>query len=371
MSRNISRWRVLANAGFVLAVLALAGFGVHQVAWRHWRVQPTFRLRAQFETISGLEVGHRVRLQGIDAGVVAEIIPPPAPGQPVELVMRIDNRLKPLIRTDAVARIVSDGLVGAKTVELAPGHPDAPVVGELDRIASERPVDMTDLMKKAAASLARLDAATDAAARGLGELTEIAGAIRRGEGSLGKLVRDDAVYEGLLDVSRRGERSLTALDDNLAALKETWPLSRYFDRRAYLDRERVLFQPGSERVSRALRTDELFPPGRSVLTKGGRARLDEIARWCKQASRPTSDVVIAAFTDDDRNADLAEILTQQQAEAVRRYLVDKHSIQSSGWFKSRKVAAVGFGSHTPRTLEPTPNNAPPRRIEVVVFTPQT
>jgi phospholipid/cholesterol/gamma-HCH transport system substrate-binding protein len=286
-------------------------------------------------------------------------------------VMRIDDRLKSLIRTDAVARVIAEGMVGAKAVELTPGRPDAPRVGELDRIASERPIDMSDLMKKAAASLARLDAAAEAAERGLGELTEITGAIRRGEGSLGKLVRDDAAYQGLVDLSRRGERTLNALEDNLSAVKETWPLSRYFDRRAYLDRERVLFQPGSDRISRVVRADELFQPGRSVLTKIGQSRLDDVARWCKQASRPTSEVVIAAFTDDDRDHDLAEILTQEQAEAVRRYLVDKHSIQSSGWFKSRKVAAVGFGTHTPRTLEPAPLNAPSRRIEVVVFTPQT
>ena len=64
----------------------------------------------------------------------------------------------------------------------------------------------------------------------------------------------------------------------------------------------------------AFRADELFEPGRSVLTQSAEARLDEIGRWCKQASRPTSEVVIAAFTDDDRDQDLAEILTQEQAE---------------------------------------------------------
>ncbi len=40
--------------------------------------------------------------------------------------------------------------------------------------------------------------------------------------------------------------ALTALDENLTALKQTWPLSRYFDQRAYLDRDRVLFQPGAD-----------------------------------------------------------------------------------------------------------------------------
>ena len=132
----------------------------------------------------------------------------------------------------------------------------------------------------------------------------------------------------------------------------------------------MLFQPGALRHSRAFRADDLFEPGRSVLTPVGQTRLDEIGRWCKQASRPTSEVVIAAFTDDDRDRDLAEILTQEQAESVRKYLVDKHSIQSAGWFKSRKIAAVGFGTQLPRTLEPSPGDAPARRVEVIVFTPQ-
>jgi phospholipid/cholesterol/gamma-HCH transport system substrate-binding protein len=370
MRRNIGPWRAAANVGFALIVLTLAGFGVYKVAGRHWRVQPTFRVRAEFATIGGLEPGHRVRLQGIDAGVVERVIPPSEPGRPVELVMRIDERLRPLVRTDAVARIISEGLVGAKAVELTPGRPDAPPVADLDRIGSERPIDMADVLKRASASMERLDVLARSAEQGLSEINAIAGSIRRGEGSLGKLVRDEAIYHDLVALSRRGERALTALEENLDALKQTWPLSRYFDRRAYLDRERVLFQPGAQRNSRSLGTDELFEPGRSVLTTIGRARLDEVARWCKKAVHPGSQVVIAAFTDDDRDQELAEILTQEQADAVRNYLVTKHSIQSAGWFKRRKVASVGFGSHAPRTLDPVPTNQPARRVEVILFTPQ-
>jgi phospholipid/cholesterol/gamma-HCH transport system substrate-binding protein len=370
MRRNISPWRAATSVGFALAVLALGGLGIHQVAGRHWRVQPTFRVRAEFATISGLEAGHRVRVQGIDAGVVERVIAPSEPGRPVELVLRIDERLRPLVRSDAMARIISEGLVGAKVVELTPGRPDAPIVADMDRIGSERPIEMADVMKRASGSLERLESVLRSAEQGLSEVNAIAGSIRRGEGSLGKLVRDETIYNDLVALSRRGERTLTALEENLDALKQTWPLSRYFDRRAYLDRERVLFQPGAQRNSRSFRADDLFEPERSVLTPLGRSRLDEVARWCKQSSRPGTQVVIAAFTDDDRDQDLAEVLTQEQADAVRSYLVTKHSIQSAGWFKRRKIAAVGFGSHTPRTLDPSPANQPARRVDIILFTPQ-
>ena len=372
MQREIGRWRALANAGFVLAVLAVAGFGVTEVSRRQWRVQRTFPVRARFTTIGGVETGDRVRVQGIDAGVVQDVLPPVAPGDPVTLVFRMDARLRPLVRSDAVARIVTEGVVGAKVVEIVPGRGDAPVLADGGYLQADKPVEVGDLLQDARASLQRIDAVAAAAKDGLGEINAIAGSIRKGEGSLGKLVQDDAAYRKLVALSDRGERTLNDLEENLAALKRTWPLSRYFNNRSFFDRDRVLFHPGDARDSRTLREDELFEPGRSVLTADGRRKLDGIAAWLKKAARAKSEVVIAAFTDDTRDSDLVQALTQEQADAVRKYLVAHHTIDSAGWFATRKVAAVGFGNEPPRTLhEAERADQPPRRIEVIVFTPQS
>lgn len=371
MRREIGWGRALANAGFVAAVLALAGFGMAQVAGRQWRVQPTFAVSADFASVGGVDRGARVRVQGIDAGVVDAVVPPAAPGGPVRLRFRVDGTLKRLVRADAVARIVTEGVVGAKVVEIVPGRPDAPALGPDGRIASERPVELADLLKKAAASLERVDAVALAAERGLGEVNAITAAVRKGEGSLGKLVADDEAYLRLIRLSHRGERTLGDLEENLAALKRTWPLSRYFNDRAFFDRERVLFHPGAERDGKSLREEELFEPGRSVLTAAGRVKLDEVGAWFKKVKRPDSEVVIAAFTDPSRDPDLALVLTQEQADAVRKYLVTRHALDSTGWFSSRKVAAVGFGSETPRAgVEPGAGGTP-RRVEIILFTPQS
>src|SRR5579864_4165083 len=130
MSSEIGRLRAFANAGFALVVLALAGYGMVQVAGRRWQWQETFRARAEFEQIGGLEVGDRVRVQGVNAGVVERVVPPSAPGSPVTILLRLDARLSPLVRADAVARIVTQGVVGAKAVEIVPGSPQAPPLAE-------------------------------------------------------------------------------------------------------------------------------------------------------------------------------------------------------------------------------------------------
>ncbi len=57
MKREIGGWRLLANAGFVIAVLALATFGAGRVASRQWRLQETFRVHADFATIGGVDAG--------------------------------------------------------------------------------------------------------------------------------------------------------------------------------------------------------------------------------------------------------------------------------------------------------------------------
>lgn len=374
MPHEISRARALVNASVVLALTALGVFGGAHIAGRHWQWQKTFRVRAEFAQIGGLELGGRVRVQGMDAGVVEAIEAPTAPGRPVTLILRLDERLRPLVRADAVARIALQGVVGARVVEIVPGKDDAPMLLDGGRLKSESPIEVADLLRDAQTGLARVDAVARAAERGLAEVNAIAATIRQGKGSLGRFVQDDEAYNRLVAMSARGEKSLRELDENLAALKHTWPLSRYFEGRAFYDLDRVLYQPGSERESRVYREEELFEPGRAVLTAGGRQRLDETAAWFKQLRRPKStEIVVAAFTDDsqDEGEDMARILTQDQADAVRKYLMGEHKLEAIGWFGARKMAAVGFGTHAPRASTEAPRNPPSRRVEIILFTPQS
>lgn len=367
----MGRWRLLGNVGFAAAVLAVAAFGLFQVASRRWQVQPTFHVRARFASVAGVEPGHRVRFQGIDAGLVERVVPPQRPGDPVELVLRIDEKLHRLVREDATARIVMEGMIGARVVDLKPGLPDAPAASEGSLIRSEAPTDLADLMRQAGDSLRRFDETAREARDGLEHLAALAADVREGKGSLGKLVKDDAVYDNLVALTRKGERAVESLDEDLTALKQTWPISRYFESRSYYERDRVLFRPGSRKESRTLRAEDLFEPGGALLTPLGKTRLDEVARWSQAVGRKQAEVVIAAFTDPSDDPDAAEVLTQEQAEAVRKYLVDAHGLASAGWFRSRKVAAVGFGAHVPTTLaDAQPAPAPARRVEIILFTPQ-
>ncbi len=374
MSREISRTRALLNAVFATAVLAVGAYGASRVANRHWQFRKTFSVRVEMNQIGGVELGGKVRVQGMDAGVVESIVPPSVPGRPVTLVLKLDDALRGLVRADATARVASQGVIGAKLVEIVPGLSDAPKLPDGATLRAEPTVELADLLKDAASALKRIDAVARSAEAGLGEINLIAADIRAGRGTLGKLVHDDEAYQKLLSLSARGEKTLSDLDENLLALKRTWPVSRYFNRRGFDDRDLVLFQPGSERESRTLRGDDLFEPGRAVLTASGRRKLDTIARWFQSLRRPkATEIVIAAFTDDPRgDEDLAQALTQEQAETVRRYLVSKHNIASTGWFSSRKVAAVGFGTQVPRTMAESSasRDLPARRVEVILFTPQ-
>src|SRR5262249_2278608 len=71
----------------------------------------------------GVEGGTGVRVQGMEAGEVAAGEPPREPGDPVVLRLKIKGELRHLVRTDARVRIVGEGLVGGKVVEVVPVRP--------------------------------------------------------------------------------------------------------------------------------------------------------------------------------------------------------------------------------------------------------
>src|SRR5207249_567500 len=125
VSRSLSRIQAMLLGLVVVAGLALAGVGVFAVGNRQWLWSDTFQVQAGFRQVRGVEPGTRVRVQGIEAGEVAQVQLPATPGQDVLLVLRLDGRFRQLIRADAAAQIVNESIVGGKVVEIDPGSASA------------------------------------------------------------------------------------------------------------------------------------------------------------------------------------------------------------------------------------------------------
>lgn len=105
-------------------------------------LRDTLRIRAAFDSVSGLEIGSPVLVSGVRAGRVSSIQPNDVPDEPIVLViMDVDKRFA--IRENASVRIVQQGFIGDKRLEITPGLPPSPVIAFDDAtIAAVEPFDI-------------------------------------------------------------------------------------------------------------------------------------------------------------------------------------------------------------------------------------
>lgn len=347
MSRTLSRLQALVLGLIVLAGMGLAGVGLFAVGSRGWFGKDPLHVRVGFREIRGVEVGTRVRIQGIDAGEVVNILPPEAPDGPVVLRLALKDEYRRLVRGHSTVQIVSEGMLGGKVLEihrrpLQPGQQDEPAAEDA-LLESENSTELADV---------------------LGQVKQTLDGIRNGDGTLGKLARDPQAYDALLELLHQGRDTVASIGQSADAVKHM-PLVRDYVE----DASRLLIRPNCERNRQCFAESDLFEPGRAVLTTQGRERLDQLAPWLEGLKHKGSDVVIVAYADPKKSPPkLAQTLTRQQSEAVCDYLKRQHSIEKLGWFSSRKVTALGQGVNPPPAPERDP--LPPARVEVIVFVPQ-
>jgi phospholipid/cholesterol/gamma-HCH transport system substrate-binding protein len=356
VSRNLSRWQALLLGLVVTLGLTLGLLGLFTVGGRAWAGSDALNVQVGFREIRGVEVGTRVRLQGIDAGEVVAITPPSQPDQDVVLRLRLKGAFRHLVRTRSTVQIVSEGLIGGKVLEIRP--PTRQAAAEEDLPAQED----TLLRSEPTAELADV----------LAQVGETLQGIRSGKGTLGKLTQDPAAYEALVgllgksaDAVEKSKDTMSSIQRDADALKRVPIIGGYVE-----DPVRLLVRGNSERNRQLFAEEDLFEPGRAVLTAQGKQRLDGLAPWFAGLKHRGSEVVVVSYADASKNAPRPALeLTRQQSEAVVDYLKKQHGIQKLGWFSSRKVVALGQGTQNPPLPEHDP--MPPSRIEILVFVPQT
>jgi phospholipid/cholesterol/gamma-HCH transport system substrate-binding protein len=243
----MGRERLAAVGAFVIGGLVLFAVGLFLIGDRRMLFSDTFRVYAEFKQVAGLDTGAKVRVAGIDAGEVEEIRVPPGPSGRFRVRMRVRSDLRPLIRTDSIALIQNDGLVGNKFVQIQTGTDAAPAIADDGTIQSREPFDIADLMLTMSQTLATVNTmlvqvrigldqafgavtATAADAQALmkdmgGEVRAILrsadrvstdigtiiGNVRAGRGTFGKLLNDDALYASVKSMSADAEKAVATV----------------------------------------------------------------------------------------------------------------------------------------------------------------
>lgn len=209
MSRQ-ARVGLVVIGGLVLFMLVLFA-----VANRSFLFSDTFFIKARYSSVAGLNSGAQVQFQGVNVGRVESVRLPEQPGQKIVVTMAIRESAQHLITTNTQAQIKTDGLVGNQIVVLVnpPIVQAAETVEPGDFILGVEPFDVYEITDKMLSTVAQFDSAAST-------FQEMMVDVRRGEGTLGKLVYDDALYNEFVATTNSTRRTMNNLAANAEALVE-------------------------------------------------------------------------------------------------------------------------------------------------------
>lgn len=254
MPKNNITLGLLVLAGLLLFITTLYIIGKNQNMFGS-----SYTLKARFRDINGLVKGSNVRFAGIQAGTVKKIAL--LDDTTIEVVMLIDEDLKPFIRSNAMASIGTEGLIGNKVVNIVPGKGSAVIAPEgsllpVHRVAGTeemletlsrtndniaviseelkrtvtrvneskalwRLLEDESLPRNIRATLVHIRRAGENADRMTGELGELVAGVRNGKGAAGLLLADTA-FAARLSASLENIRQAGATVDVAAReLNET------------------------------------------------------------------------------------------------------------------------------------------------------
>jgi phospholipid/cholesterol/gamma-HCH transport system substrate-binding protein len=324
---------------FIVATLAILAAGVFIIGSKQYLFSPTYRLKAQFATVVGLDAGAEVRIAGVHTGTVREIDLPSKPTDKVTVLMDLQRSTHAIVKQDSMASIETEGLLGNEYIAISIGSAQAANVKDDDMIGSEPPLVIADLMKKADGILVTSQAALNNVTVVTANLSSISTKINQGEGTIGALVNDKKVYTqldettaGLRDTVNHAQAGVTAFQENMEAMKQNFLVRGFFKKRGYEDstdlvKNEIPKLPDSAPLKTfTFDSKKLFDKQDTAKPKNEKS-LRAAGQFLADNEFGVAVVVVSAGMTGDEQKDL--VLTQARAMVVRDYLVNNFSFDDS------------------------------------------
>jgi phospholipid/cholesterol/gamma-HCH transport system substrate-binding protein len=413
--------KAVGAGAFVVIGLLLFAVALFMIGERRMLFERRFTVYAEFSRLGELEIGAPVSVAGAKAGEVVDIELPKSPSGKFRVKMEVREALHPIIRADSIAVPQTEGLVGGVFVNIGAGTDQAASVANGGTISSHDPFAISDLLQQASDTVmmigdtvtaVRGDADTavkegagtaedvhalldkvrpdlEAIARNGGVIAndtrELVAKINDGQGTVGKLLNDDQLYQRFRDVADQTHdvmanlhqvsdearkaivdfrskdspaqglladmrttlgqaREATAdLADNMEAMKHNFLLRGFFNRRGYFDLDAIspaqyrtgVLENGKRKAMRIwLKSAMVFeagPDGTEVLSESGSARIDSaMSTYLKYL--PANPLVVEGYAPAATVAERFR-LSRRRAGIVREYILGKYDIppQNAGF----------------------------------------
>ena len=173
---------------FVIIGTALLVVAAYLIGNRQNMFGSTFTIHAVFRNVSGLQQGNNVRYSGINVGTVRRI--QMVDDTTIVVSMMLQENIIRHVKTDAIATIGSDGLVGSMIVNIVPGNGKVAQVSSGDTIVSYSRIGAEDM-------LSTLNKTNENAALLTADLLQVTDALKQGRGTLGRLLNDTTMARDL------------------------------------------------------------------------------------------------------------------------------------------------------------------------------
>ena len=327
---------------FIVITLAVLGTGVFLIGSRESMFSRTYTVRADFAHVSGLAEGADVRVGGIRKGTVKKIQLPNRADGKVLVVMNLDRETQDIVKLDSVASIQTEGMLGDKHVDVSFGSVDAPKLHGGETIASQPPLDVSDLFAKADHLLGTAQGALQNIQGASANFNDISTKINRGQGTVGALVNDKTIYD-------QAAAGVTAMNEDMEAMKHNFLLRGFFNKRGYVDADELkkheIAQLPEHEPQKRFEYDpkQLFErPGAAKLK--GQKTLNEVGQYLQNGK--FGEVVITSATGLKGDSEKDRVTTQAQTMVIRNYLVqnfrlDDTRIKTMGLGKTSDVGDTG------------------------------
>ena len=339
--------RAARLGAFIVATLAILAAGIFIIGDRQYLFNDTYRLKAQFSTVVGLDAGAEVRVGGVHTGSVRAIELPSKPTDKITVVMDLEKSTHDIIKQDSVANIQTEGLLGNEYISISFGSADGLNVKDGDTIGSQPPLVIADLIAKTNAILDSSKGAIDNVAVATSNLKSISAKIDDGHGTIGALINDKTMYTqldqtaaGMNATMTHAQAGIADFQENMEALKQNFLLRGYFKKRGYDDSADLASNtisglPGAS----PLKTFTYEP--KNLFTKIDTAEMKNQGSLSTAgkflAGNEFGMAVVVVYTGPTGDTDKDLVLTQARAAVVRAYLVGNFG------FDDTQLKTLGMG----------------------------